>query len=533
MEVLLEVDELRRLGLHQPVERDTGGLGDDLGDVLGVDLLLEHALVGLEFVEVGGRLVDASLEFGDTAVPHLGGDGEVGLALDLRAQALQLLLQGADRVDRLLLLLPVLTHLGGLGIERGQLVVQRLETLGRRGVGLLLERDLLDLELEDAPLDDVDLGRQRVDLDPQLRRRLVDEVDRLVGQEAARDVPVGQDGCADERRVLDAHAVVHLVALLQAAQDADRVLDRRLADVHLLEPALEGRVLLDVLAVLVEGRRADHPQLAAGEHRLDHVAGIHRALGAAGADDGVQFVDERDHLPVGVGDLLEDRLEALLELAAVLGTGEHRGDVERDEPLVLESLGDVAVGDARGEALDDRRLADARFADEHRVVLGPPRQHLDAAPDLLVTSDDRVDLAVGGAGGEVLAVLLERGELLLGVLVGDPVRSTHVLQDLQQLLGADVEAGVHRQQQVLDRQEVVAQVLAVRIGVLDDVVQFLVHPRLGAAVGLGQLLHGLVGAVADHQRRLTELRQHGRHDRALLAHHGAEQVIGRQFRIGQ
>ena len=235
---------------------------------------------------------------------------------------------------------------------------------------LLLQRELLDLELQDAALDHVDLGRHRVDLDAQLARRLVDEVDRLVREEAVREVAVRQHGRRDERGVLDPHTVVDLVALLQPAQDADRVLDRRLGDVHLLEAALERGVLLDVLAVLVERRGADHAQLAAGEHRLDHVAGVHRALGGTGADDGVELVDERDDLAGGVGDLLEHGLQALLELAAVLGAGDHRAEVERDEALVLQAFGHVAVGDASREALDDRCLADARLADEHRVVLG-------------------------------------------------------------------------------------------------------------------------------------------------------------------
>ena len=91
-------------------------------------------------------------------------------------------------------------------------------------------------------------------------------------------------------------------------------------------------------------------------------------------------------------------------------------DVERDEPLVLQALGHVAVDDAPGQALDDGGLADAGLADQHRVVLGAARQHLDDAADLLVAADDRVDLAVAGALGEVPAVLLERLELLLGVL---------------------------------------------------------------------------------------------------------------------
>ena len=135
-------------------------------------------------------------------------------------------------------------------------------------------------------------------------------------------------------RVLDAHAVVHLVALLEPAQDRDRVLHARLADEHGLEAALERGVLLDVLAVLVERGGADRAQLAAGEHRLEQVGGVDRALGGAGADDRVQLVDEQDHLAAGLGDLLEDGLEPLLELAAVLGAGDERADVERDDAPV-------------------------------------------------------------------------------------------------------------------------------------------------------------------------------------------------------
>ena len=79
----------------------------------------------------------------------------------------------------------------------------------------------------------------------------------------------------------------------------DGVLDRRLIDHDRLEAALQGGVLLDVLAVLVERGGADAVQLAAGQHRLEQVAGVHRPFGLAGADDGVQLVDEQDDLPLG------------------------------------------------------------------------------------------------------------------------------------------------------------------------------------------------------------------------------------------
>ena len=124
-------------------------------------------------------------------------------------------------------------------------------------------------------------------------------------------------------------------------------------------------------------------------------------FGAAGADDRVQLVDEGDDLALGVGDLLEDGLEPILELAAVLRARDHRADVERDQPLVAQALGHVALDDAPRQALDDRGLADAGLADEHRVVLRAAAQHLDDAADLLVAPDDRVELALARLLGEV------------------------------------------------------------------------------------------------------------------------------------
>src|SRR5690606_34336833 len=98
------------------------------------------------------------------------------------------------------------------------------------------------------------LDGPRVDLHPQPRGGLVDQVDGLVGQESAGDVAIGQRRGGDQRGVGDAYAVVRLVAFLDAAQDGDRVLHARLTDVDLLEAPFQGRVFLDVLAELVERR---------------------------------------------------------------------------------------------------------------------------------------------------------------------------------------------------------------------------------------------------------------------------------------
>ena len=61
--------------------------------------------------------------------------------------------------------------------------------------------------------------------------------------------------------------------------------------------------------------------------------------------------------------------------------------------LALERLGHFAVDDALRQAFDDRGLAHAGLADQHRIVLGAPLQDLDHAADLVVAADHRIELA--------------------------------------------------------------------------------------------------------------------------------------------
>ena len=157
--------------------------------------------------------------------------------------------------------------------------------------------------------------------------------------------------------------------------------------------------------------------------------------------------------PSGARDLLEHRLQPLLELAAVLRAREQRADVERPDALALQALGHVAGDDPLREPLDDRRLADAGVADQHRVVLRAAREHLDHAADLLVAPDHRVELPLLRERGQVAAELLERLVRLLGVLRGHALAAAHLLDPLEQLVARD---GVEREQQVLGRDVVVS-----------------------------------------------------------------------------
>ena len=188
--------------------------------------------------------------------------------------------------------LPLPAHRRRLGLQVGKLPPQLLQPLLAGGVLLLAERRFLDLEPGHPPGELVELGGHGVDLGAQHGACLVDEVDRLVGKESVSDVSMAENGRSDERRVLDLHAMEHLEALAQTAEDRDGVLHGWLVDQHGLEAPLERGVLFDVLSVLGKCGGPDHVELATGQHRLEHVPGVHRPFGRTGTDDRVELVDE-------------------------------------------------------------------------------------------------------------------------------------------------------------------------------------------------------------------------------------------------
>jgi hypothetical protein len=114
--------------------------------------------------------------------------------------------------------------------------------------------------------------------------------------------------------------VVCCIAVDDAAHDLERGRHIGLVDEDRREPALEGRVLLDVCAELRRRRRADARELPASERRLELVRCVVCAVTRACADERVELVDEDDDRPVRVPDLCLKSAQALREGAAqVLG----------------------------------------------------------------------------------------------------------------------------------------------------------------------------------------------------------------------
>ena len=244
---------------------------------------------------------------------------------------------------------------------------------------------------------------------------LVDQIDRLVGQEAVGNIAVGMRYRKVDRLIGVADRMKFLIAVLDSHDDPDGVFFVRRRHFDGLKTPFQRAVFLDGFAVFGGSGCADALDFAAGERRLENIGGVERAFGRSGADECVQLVDEDDGVLI-LHQLFHDGLEPLFKLAAVLGACDDERQIQRQYALVGEEAGDFAIGDALRQALDDGCLAHSRFADEHWIVLGSAAKDLDDAFEFGVASDQRIELGIHRSLGEIAGKLGQQARFAIPLL---------------------------------------------------------------------------------------------------------------------
>ena len=407
---------------------------------------------------------------------------------------------GHDVEDFILVHLDPLLFLGlAPGFERGLELFLRLLFLIAEGGGafevLILDRAFLAiLELFDGGLEILQVRRAGHGSDAGTGTGLIHHVNGLVRQEPAGDIAVGELHGGLDGGVRDLGAVMLLILGAQPLENRDGILDGRRLHLYGLEAAFQGPVLLDVFAVFVQRGCTDALHLAAGQGGFDDVAGIHRAFGAAGPDDGVHLVDEEDDVLV-LSDLVHHGLDAFLELAAILGARDHQRQVQHDDPLVAENLRDVAFHNLLSEAFDDGRLAHARLAEQHGVVLRAAAENLDHALNLGLAPDHRVHVAFAGDLGEVAAEGFQGGRLALALLFAFLLFAFAATGGFLALI---LEVGIELLEDLLpDQLDVDVQALEDLRGDAITLTQQAEEDVLGADVGVVERL-GLLGGKGEH-----------------------------------
>src|SRR5215471_20414378 len=98
-----------------------------------------------------------------------------------------------------------------------QLALHGRKAFTRIRVVLLLQSLFFNLKLRGFALQLIDFRGHGIDLYAERRRSLVDEVDGFVGKESVGDVAMRKGSRGYDGRVLDAHAVMYFIPLLQPA----------------------------------------------------------------------------------------------------------------------------------------------------------------------------------------------------------------------------------------------------------------------------------------------------------------------------
>ena len=226
--------------------------------------------------------------------------------------------------------------------------------------------------------------------------------------------------------------MVNFITLFQSAQNRDRVSHVRFGDQYRLKATLKSGILLDVEPVFVEGRSPNTVEFPPSQHRLEQIPGIHCPLCLAGTCHCVKLVDEEHDFSLRVLNFFEHRLEPLLELASILGSGDKRSHIERHNSLVLETLRDIAANHTLSQTFNNGGLSDSRFSNQNRVVLGAPGKNLHDASNLFIPTDYGVELPVTRCYRQIAAILFER--LIGGFRVrrNDSLTTADLAQSLQQ-----------------------------------------------------------------------------------------------------
>ena len=172
--------------------------------------------------------------------------------------------------------------------------------------------------------------------------------------------------------------------------------------------------------------------------------------------------------------------------------------------LVFQVLGHVAAHDALCQTFDDGRLTRARFTYQYRIVLRAAREDLKHAANLVVTTDDRIQLARARILHQVLRVLRQTLVVLVAALALYAAALTqgpdglHRVVAVQSGILQDARGrGVHfqqRQQQRLHADKLVAHLLRHVHGAHQHVV------RLAAQVGFAALNARQMLYLGVHER---------------------------------
>ena len=425
MEGVFHPHQFIPLALKHLRYRNAGPLGDNFGDFL-VGYPVTQQLHFHHFSLAGH--IQLALQFRNGAVLKLRHFAQIASAagvFQVNPGLLQLALDLLGAMQRRFLGVPDFFQIGVFAFDIADHRGQLFQPLFGSSIGFFLQGLAFNLELNQAPLQAIQRLGLGIHFHTNLACRFVYQIDGLIRQLAIGDITMGQFRGGDDRAISHFHTVVNFVALFEATKNRNGVFLTGLGHQYFLETALKRCVFLDVFPVFVQGGGAYAVQLSPCQRRLEHVTGVHGAFGFAGADHGMDLIDEQDDLTFLFGQFVEHGFQALFELTAELGAGDEGTHVQRQHLFIFEAVRHFTVDDALGQAFNDGRFTHTRLTNQHGVVLAAALEYLDGAANFVITADDRVQFAGFGPLGEVDGVFGQRLTVFFGTGVVDGFAAAH------------------------------------------------------------------------------------------------------------
>ena len=116
----------------------------------------------------------------------------------------------------------------------------------------------------------------------------------------------------------------------------------------------------------------------------------------------MQLINEQNNV-LGASHFIHDGLDALLELAAVLGSSHHHRQVKHNKSLVMQKVGHFLRNNLLRKTFNNRGLSNASFSKKNGIVLGASTQHLNQSFNFTEAADDRIKFTSTRELGEIAA----------------------------------------------------------------------------------------------------------------------------------
>lgn len=154
-----------------------------------------------------------------------------------------------------------------------------------------------------------------------------------------------------------------------------------------MESSFERGIFFDVSFVFGKGGRTDKSDVATGERGFQYVGGIESAGRIAGADEGVDLIDEEDDAR-RLLHFTDDFLQARFEFSAETRARDDECEVEGEDAFLREEVASGTLSYFLRQCCDEGGFADTRIAEEEGIVLLFAPEDVDESFDFMRATDE-------------------------------------------------------------------------------------------------------------------------------------------------